>query len=119
MSTQKKTNRKKFWIVVLGLFLFIGLIAGGTYVLDEQGLISAGGKVQDGPPDDMTELEEGAERPSPPDRDDENAGFNSQALSGLFKSILQISAVVVVIAGGQGLFSWLRRRRHRTPAHSG
>jgi hypothetical protein len=120
MSTKKKTNRKRFSIVVLGLFLLIGLIAGGTYVLDEQGLISAGGEVQDGPLADMAELEEGAERPSPPDHEgDEGAGFNSQSLAGLFTAILQISVVVVVIAGGQWLLSWLQRRRRRAPAHSG
>jgi len=43
MSTKQKSNRIHFWVVVLGLLLTIGLIAGGTYVLSEQGLISAGG----------------------------------------------------------------------------
>jgi hypothetical protein len=50
MPAQKKTNGKQFWIVVLGLFLVIGLVAGGTYVLNEQGLISAGGGPEGGPP---------------------------------------------------------------------
>lgn len=121
MSTKKKTNKQNFWIVVLGLLLLIGLIAGGTYVLNEQGLISAGGEAQDGPPSDMdmAEFEEGAERPERPDHDGEGGGFNSQSLVGLFKVVLQISVVVVIITGGQWLLSWFQRRRRRAPAHSG
>ena len=123
MSTKKKSNKINFLIVVLGLFTVIGLIAGGTYFLNEQGLISAGnmpeggGERPDGPPADF---EEGGEMPARPEGGEAGGmGFNSQALSGFFKAILQISIVVFVIAGGQSLFSWLQRRRRRVPAHSG
>jgi hypothetical protein len=119
MSTRKKINKQKFWIVVLGLLLLIGLTAGGTYVLNEQDLISAGGESQDGPLADRAEYEEGAERPEPPDHGGEGGGFNSQSLVGLFKVVLQISIVVVVIAGGQWLLSWLQQRWRRALAHSG
>lgn len=122
MSTQKKTNRKHFWLVVLGLFLLIGVIAGGTYLMESQGLISAGSELPGNLPADMGELadfSEGGEMPSPPDHGSEGGGFSSQALSGMFKAILQIGAVVFVIAGGQWLLSWVQRRRRRALAHSG
>jgi hypothetical protein len=124
MSTQMKTNKKQFWIVVLGLLIVIGLIAGGTYLLNEQGLISVGGPPEgfsDGPPDGapegMPDFAEDGERPERPDHHDDGAGgFSTQALGGLFKVIVQISIVVFIIAGGQWLLSWLQRRRRRAPA---
>jgi hypothetical protein len=125
MSATKKTNRKQFWLVVLGLFLLIGAIAGGTYLLDVQGLINAGGEMQGGPPADMADISEladsaeGNEMPARPDHDEEGGGFSSQALTGMFQVMLQMSMVVVVIAGGQWLLSRLQRRRRRAPAHSG
>jgi flagellar biogenesis protein FliO len=127
-----KTSRKNFWIVVLGLFLVIGLVAGGAYVLNEQGLISAVGGREGGPPDGFPDsssdgrpegrpdFAEDGERPERPDHHEGGPeGFNTRALGGLLKVIVQISIVVAIVAGGQWLFSWSQRRRRRAPANSG
>jgi hypothetical protein len=115
MSTKKKSNKMSFLLVVLGLFLVIGFVAGGTYFLNNQGLLSVGGAVpgerSDRPP---ANFEEGTERPARPDGEEGGSGgVNAQAFAGLFKTIGQILMVVVVIAGGQWLFAWLRHRRKR------
>ena len=121
MSIQKKANAKHFWLVVLGLFLLIGLIAGGTYVLDAQGLISAGSGGEQGgsrgePPAGMADFAASGEMPTRPDHDGGEGGFSVQALSGVLQEALQIGLVVVVVAGGQWLFSWLMRRRRHVAA---
>lgn len=119
MPTTKNSNQMKFWMVLLGLFLLIGLVAGGTYILNDQGLISAGntapGELSEGAPPD---LEEGAAMPERPEGGSEGMGFNSQALVGVFKALLQISLVVAIVAGSQWLISWLQRRRRRSPRYS-
>ena len=115
MSTKKKANKGKFLVVVLGLFTIIGLIVGGTYVLNEQGLISAGNMPEGGearPEGPPPGFEADGETTTRPERDEAGMAFNSQAVVGLFKVMLQISIVIVIVAGGQWLFSWLRRRRH-------
>ena len=109
MSTKKKTNKTQFWLVVLGLFFAIGLVIGGTYVLNDQGLISSGemsGERPDGPP---TDFEEGAQRPVRADFENENQGmgFNAQALQGMFQVMLQIAVVVLVVVVSQQLYTWL------------
>lgn len=123
MSKQKKTDKKHFWLVVLALFLLIGSIAGGVYILNEQGLISVANGVQgdrsDGPPTDRSDSAEDGEMFSPSSHEGEGSGFNIQALGGVFKVLLQLSLVVVVITGGQRLFSWLQRRWRRAPAYPG
>lgn len=109
MSTKKKTNKTQFWLVVLGLFFMIGLVVGGTYVLDEQGLISTSemsGERSEGAPADFTE---GTERPTRPDSDDEGMGLNAQAFQGLFQVILQIGVVVVVVVVSKRLYAWLSK----------
>ncbi|MEZ4833920.1 MAG: hypothetical protein R2873_18375, partial [Caldilineaceae bacterium] len=105
--------------VVLGLFLFIGLIAGGTYLLDTQGLISVGGDMPDGPPANMITTTEGSEMPARPERDGEVGGFNAQALMGLVEVLLKMSVVVLVVTGGQAVLSWVQRRRQRAPVALG
>lgn len=118
MSSQRKTNGKQFWIVVLGLFLFISLIAGGTYLLDAQGLISAGSEMQDGPPANLSTAAED-EMPARPDREEQAGGFNAQALMGLLEVPLKMSVIVLIVTGGQALLSWVQRRRQRAPVAFG
>ncbi len=120
MSTKKKSNKMKFLVVVLGLFAVIGLIAGGTYILNEQGLISAGSIPEGGgerPEDPPPDFEEGGEMPARPEGGEAGGmGFNSQALMGIFKMILQIVIVVVIVVVGQSLYHWLVKRRRRSLA---
>ena len=119
MAMQRNTNRKQFWIVVLGLFLFIGLVAGGTYLLDAQGLISAGGELQDGPPADLSTAAESGEVRVRPDREEQAGGFTVQALMGLMEVPIKMGAIVLIVISGQGLLSWMQRRRQRAPVALG
>jgi hypothetical protein len=119
MSSQRKTNGKQFWFVVLGLFLFIGLITGVTYLLDAQGWISTGGEMQDGPRANLSTGVESGEMRTRPEREEQAGGFNGQALMGLAEVLIKMSVVVLIVTGGQGLLSWVQRRRRRMPVALG
>lgn len=120
MSTHKKTHKMNFWLVVLGLFLVIGLVAGGTYLLDKQGVISMGtdgpGELPEGMSADAVDFEAGADRPARPDFEEGGDSFNSESLLGVLRAALQMAVVVVVVAGGQTSFSKYCRQRIVAPA---
>jgi flagellar biogenesis protein FliO len=129
MSKTKKSNKKQFWMVVLGIFFVICLTIGGVYFLDNQGSISAGTMGPEGGPVEFVEgemptLEEAettnaASMPARPDHDEGGTSFNSQSLISMLQMVGQILLVVIIVAGGQWLFTRLRSRRNRAPAQAG
>ena len=111
MSAKTKPTTRNFWLVVLGLLLTIGLISGGVYWLNDQGLISAGGggeRPEGGPPSGFEEREAG-ERPFSGDQH-EAGGFDSRAIAGVFKTLLQLAVVVLIVAGGRKLYHAISNR---------
>ena len=116
MTPKMKSERVQLFMVVLGLFLVIGLVAGGTYFLNDQDLIGIGdmgpGEMPEGP---LPELGDGESRPARPDVNGAGMGFNSQLLMGLLKVVLQIILVIVLVTGARRLLNWPLRRRRRVP----
>jgi hypothetical protein len=113
MSTRKKTGKPNFWIVIFGLLLAIGLIAGGTYALNEAGLLVSG-TMPDGaaPPDFAVSDATGSETFTPPEgmpegRPDEDG---SGTLIGFARAIGQMAVVIALVYYGQKLFGWLEKR---------
>lgn len=109
MSTQPKTNKSKFWLVFFGLIVVISLIGGGSYALNEAGVLSAATSTADegerGTPPDFTEddMPEGM-------ADRAEGGRSSTALLGLGKSVGQLAIIIAVVYYAQKLFGWLERR---------
>ncbi|MCA9931115.1 MAG: hypothetical protein KC419_21670 [Anaerolineales bacterium] len=115
MSTRnKKKSRQNVWAVILGLFLAIGLIAGGAYALNDMGLLSSGMPADGGGA--LPEFVEGempddaslGERPLPPDGASE--GSSSQVLISFATAIGQMAAVITLVYYGQKLLGWLEKR---------
>jgi hypothetical protein len=112
MSTRKKTGKPNFWIVILGLLLVIGLIAGGTYALNEAGLLSSGTMPDGAAPPDFAASDTGSETFAPPEgmpegRPDEGG---SGTLIGFARAIGQLVLVIVPVYYGQKLFGRLEKR---------
>ena len=118
MSTQPKTNKPKFWLVFFGLIVLISLIGGGTYALNEAGLLGSS-TMSEGDrnaPSGFSagELPDGATFTPPegfPDRDD--GGTSSIALLGLGKSVGQLALVIAAVNYAQKLSGWLEKRRQK------
>lgn len=113
MSTRQKTRQPVLWVVILGLFLLIGLIAGGTYTLNEAGLLGSAA-MPDGaaPPDFTADGTAGSETFTPPEgmlegRHDEDG---SGTLVGFVITIVQLALVIMPVYYGQKLFGWLEKR---------
>jgi len=124
MSTQKRDRKPNFWLVLTGLFLLIGLIAGGTYTLNEMGLLGSTSTAEsDGermaPPDfNMDELAEDGTF-SPPDREaHDEGGVSSAGLLGLGKSIGQIAIIVAAVYYSQKLLDWLGKKFSKPTVHN-
>ncbi|MCB9420139.1 MAG: hypothetical protein H6667_10055 [Ardenticatenaceae bacterium] len=126
MTTRKPTRKPNFWMVLIGLFLLIGLIAGGTYALNEAGYISAAGMPDGGAPSDFAGLTDADSsdtavmttdaastdsRPAPPEGMED--GRSSQALTGFAKALGQMALVITLVYYGQKLFGWLEKRLRR------
>lgn len=119
MTTHKQARKPNFWVVTLGLFLLIGLIAGGTYALNEAGFIRAGATAEGRiPPDFPTGVDSESsaavltgERPSRPER---SGGDRSNvAILGFAKAIIQMAIVITLVYYGQKLLSRLEKRLRR------
>lgn len=111
MSAKTKPTTRKFWLVVLGLLLTIGLICGGIYLLNDQGLISAGSggdRPESGPPAGFEDRDSG-ERPFSGDQH-EAGGFDNRSIAGVFKTLLQIAVVVLLVTGGRRLYHAVSNR---------
>jgi hypothetical protein len=117
MSTRKKAGTPNFGIVIFGLLLVIGLIAGGTYALNEAGLLSSG-TMPDGAarPDFVSGDATVSKTFTPPEgmpegRPDEGG---SGTFLGFAKAIGQLALVIAPVYYRQKLFGWLKKRlRHR------
>lgn len=123
MSTQTKTSKPKFWLVFFGLMVLISLMGGGTYALNEAGLLSSS-TAQEGdrtPPADF-EASETTDSTSfsPPDNMGErpDGDMPSSALLGIAKVVGQLAVVITVVYYGQKLLAWLERR-YRKPKLNG
>ena len=121
MSTKKKTSKAHFWLVVLGLFLFIGIVTGGVYFLDNQGLISSSEEMSGERPDVDGTMPELADKETmvPPqgDHDDTGGELNSTAFLSVLQMVLQLGLVVVVITGFQWVYARLVNRLSSAPAN--
>jgi hypothetical protein len=119
MNTNKKLRKGSFWLVLLGLLLMIGLVSGGVYLLDDQGLIGLGGEM-DGERPSFPEMDAAAangETFQRPSRDhDEAGGFSIQGLLGILKVVVQLGIVVVIVTGFQRVYARLANRWGRAPA---
>ncbi|MCB8976197.1 MAG: hypothetical protein H6657_02080 [Ardenticatenaceae bacterium] len=115
MSTQTKTSKPKFWLVFFGLMVLISLIGGGTYALNEAGLLGSSSS-QDGDRTAPADFSEGETLDStsftPPDGmgDRPDGDMNSGALLGIAKAVGQLAIVITVVYYGQKLLAWLERR---------
>ncbi len=121
MKTNKKSQTAKFWAVVLGLFLLIGVVSGGTYLLNEQGFISLGGEVEgERPSFDSINTENAddqlASRPTRGQDHEEAGGIDSASLTGILKMIAQLGIVVIAVTGFQWMYARLVNRFGRAPA---
>ena len=124
MSTQKRDRKPNFWLVLTGLFLLIGLIAGGAYTLNEMGLLGSTSTAESNgermaPPDfNMDELaEDGTFSPSDREAHDEG-GVSNAGLLGLGKSIGQIAIIVAVVYYSQKLLDWLGKKFSKPRMHN-
>jgi len=119
MFTKKKTNSANFWLVVLGLFLVIGFVAGGVYLLDSQGVISVGGDMPaERPEADETMPDFGDGETTMPlrgDHDEAGGELSSMGLLGILKMVLQLGVVIVVVTGFQWFYGRLVNRLSRAP----
>ncbi len=112
MSTHQKKSKPKFRVVMVGLFLFIGLIVAGTYALNEAGLISSGVTPDGAAPSDFAASDTTSSSFTPPEgmpegRPDE--GGNG-TLAGFAIAIGQLALVIAPVYYGQKLFGWLEKR---------
>ncbi|MBK7896661.1 MAG: hypothetical protein IPJ90_17645 [Anaerolineaceae bacterium] len=118
MNTNKKQRKASFWLVLVGLLLLVGLVSGGVYLLDDQGLISLGGEMAGERPS-LPEMSTTADGDTflPPTRDhDEAGGFSGAGLLGLLKTVVQLGIVVVALTGFQRVYARLANRWGRAPA---
>jgi hypothetical protein len=97
--------------------LVIGLIAGGTYALNEAGLLVSGSMPDDAVrPDFVSGDATGSKTFTPPEgmpegRPDEGG---SGTLVGFAKAIGQLALVIAPVYYGQKLFGWLEKRLRKS-----
>ena len=112
MSIHQKKSKPKFWVVMFGLLLFIGLIVGGTYTLNEVGLLSSGTLPDGAAPSNFAASDTTSSSFTPLERmpeghPDENG---SGTLAGFAIAVGQLALVIVPVYYGQKLFGWLEKR---------
>ena len=119
MSIKKKTNKANFWLVILGLFLAIGFVASGVYLLDDQGFISVGSDMPAERPESadgtIPDFGEG-EMTLPPGDHDDAGTINSTAFLSILQMVLQLGLVVIVVTGVQWVYARLVKRLSRALA---
>ena len=124
MSTQKRDRKPNFRLVLIGLFLLIDLVAGGTYALNEAGLLGSTNTAEnDGermpPPDfNMDELAQDGTFSMPDREAHDEGGISSAGLLGLGKSIGQIAIIVAVVYYSQKLLDWLGKKFSKPRMHN-